>query len=57
MPYAIKGNTVVKKDSGKVVGHSANPRKYLRTLQAIEHGFKPTGQSPPSPKRQVMAKY
>jgi len=43
MPYAIKGKTVVKKDSGKVVGHSSNPKKYLRVLNAVEHGWKPTG--------------
>ena len=43
MPYKIVGKSVVKKDSGKVVGHSANPKKYLRTLQAVEHGWKPTG--------------
>ena len=43
MPYAIKGKTVVKKDSGKVVGHSENPKKYLRVLNAVEHGWKPTG--------------
>jgi len=42
VPYKIKGSAVVKRDSGKVVGHSKNPKKYLRTLQAIEHGFKPT---------------
>lgn len=42
MPYAIKGGAVVKKDSGKVVGRSKNPKKYLKTLQAIEHGWKPT---------------
>lgn len=42
MPYAIRGNTVVKADSGKVVGHSANPTKYLHTLLAVEHGWKPT---------------
>ena len=41
MPYAIKGNTVVKKVTGKVVGHSKNPKKYLKTLQAVEHGFVP----------------
>jgi hypothetical protein len=41
MPYAIKGKSVIKKTTGKVVGHSSNPKKYLRTLQAIEHGFKP----------------
>jgi len=32
----------VKKDSGKVVGHSENPKKYLRVLNAVEHGWKPT---------------
>ena len=41
MPYKLKGNKVVKKDTGKVVGKSKNPKKYLRTLLAIEHGFKP----------------
>lgn len=41
MPYAIKGRSVVKKSTGKVVGKSSNPKKYLRTLQAIEHGWKP----------------
>jgi len=41
MPYAIKGNTVIKKNTGEVVGHSKNPKKYLRTLQAVEHGWKP----------------
>lgn len=43
MPYAIKGKTVIKKNTGKVVGHSRNPKKYLRTLQAVEHGWKPSG--------------
>lgn len=42
MPYKIKGNKVIKKSTGKVVGKSKNPKKYLRTLQAIEHGFKTT---------------
>jgi hypothetical protein len=41
MPYEIHGNSVVKKTTGEVVGHSANPKKYLHTLQAIEHGWKP----------------
>lgn len=41
MPYAIRGNKVIKKNSGKVVGRSKNPKKYLRTLQAVEHGFVP----------------
>ncbi len=43
MPYAIKGRAVVKKNTGKVVGHSKNPKKYIRVLRAIEHGWKPTG--------------
>lgn len=43
MPYAIKGKTVVKKNTGEVVGHSSNPKKYLRVLQAVEHGWKPSG--------------
>lgn len=43
MPYARRGNTVIKKNTGKVVGHSKNPEKYLRVLRAIEHGWKPTG--------------
>lgn len=42
MPYAIRGKKVVKKNTGKVVGHSKDPEKYLRVLQAIEHGWKPT---------------
>lgn len=41
MPYAIKGNRVIKKDTGKTVGKSKSPKKYLRTLQAVEHGWKP----------------
>ena len=41
MPYKIKGNSVVKANTGKLVGHSSNPKKYLRVLQAVEHGWKP----------------
>lgn len=41
MPYKIKGDEVVKKDGGKVVGHSKKPKKYLHTLEAVEHGWKP----------------
>jgi hypothetical protein len=41
MPYAIKGKTVIKKNSGKVVGHSRNPKKYIRVLRAVEHGWVP----------------
>lgn len=47
MPYKIQGNKVVKKGSGKTVGKSKNPKKYLRTLNAIEHGWKPDGRNRP----------
>ena len=40
MPYKVKGKTVTK--NGKVVGHSKNPKKYKRVLDAIEHGWRPT---------------
>jgi len=43
MPYAKRGNTVIKKDTGEVVGHSQNPEKYMRVLQAVEHGWEPKG--------------
>lgn len=43
MPYALRGNTVIKKNTGQVVGHSKNPKAYLRVLNAIEHGWKPKG--------------
>ena len=44
MPYSIRGKSVYKKEGGKLikVGESDDPPKYLRTLQAIEHGFKPS---------------
>lgn len=45
MPYAIKDGTVIKKDTGKIVGHSNNPKKYLRVLNAVEHGWVPTGKA------------
>jgi aspartokinase-like uncharacterized kinase len=45
MPYSIKGNTVIKKNTGKVVGHSSDPKTYLRVLNAIEHSWRPTGAS------------
>lgn len=41
MPYKIKESAVVKKDTGKVVGHSKNPKRYIKTLQAVEHGMIP----------------
>jgi hypothetical protein len=41
MPYKIVGNTVVKKDTGKLVGYSKHPKKYIRVLQAVEHGWRP----------------
>lgn len=41
MPYKIIGNKVVKKSTGKTVGHSKNPKKYKKVLEAIHHGWKP----------------
>lgn len=43
MPYARRGNTIIKKNTGEVVGHSNQPEKYLRVLRAVEHGWKPSG--------------
>jgi len=37
MPYRIKGDAVVKKD-GKVVGHSKNPKAYMKALYANSKG-------------------
>jgi len=51
MPYVRKGKTVYKKtSSGKLVkkGSSSSVEKakeYMKTLQAIHHGFKPTRKS------------
>lgn len=42
MPYMINGRSVIKKSTGQVVGKSSNPKKYLKTLNAVDHGFKPT---------------
>jgi len=41
MPYAIKGNTVIKKTTGKIVGHSKNPKKYMKVLNMVSHGVMP----------------
>ena len=41
MPYKIRGHSVVKARTGKVVGKSKNPKKYLRVLNAIVHGWVP----------------
>lgn len=37
MPWKIVGNKVVRADTGKVVGRSKNPKKYLRALYANVH--------------------
>ena len=45
MPYERRGAVVYKADSGKRVGKSKSAgkaKKYLRTLRALEHGWKPT---------------
>ncbi len=42
MPYERKGAVVYKKDTGKKVGGSKSAKgakKYLRVLQAVEHGW------------------
>ncbi len=41
MPYVRKGNTIYKR-GGKKVGTSRSPKKYLRVLRAVEHGYKPS---------------
>lgn len=43
MPYVRRGNTIYKRvgDSLEKVGTSDNPEKYLNTLRAVAHGFKP----------------
>jgi len=41
VPYVIREGGVHKADTGKLVGKSKNPKKYLRTLNAIDHGFVP----------------
>jgi len=47
MPYIRKGNTVYKKEGGhlKKVGTSSKSevKSYMKTLRAVEHGWKPTG--------------
>ena len=40
MPYVVREGGVYRKDTGKLVGKSSNPKKYLRVLQAAEHGWK-----------------
>jgi hypothetical protein len=42
MPYKIKGNKVINKETGKVKGKSRNPKKFMRVLNAVEHGWKPS---------------
>jgi len=34
MPWHIEGNSVVNSETGKVKGHSKNPKKYLAALYA-----------------------
>lgn len=44
MPYVVRDNTVYKKTNGlKKVGKSRNVKKYVRTLRAIEKGWRPRG--------------
>jgi hypothetical protein len=58
MPYEINGNTVRKASTGKLVGHSSNPKAYLHVLQAVEHGWTPPKmRSNKEIKNKVKAKY
>lgn len=41
MPYVVREGAVYKADTGKKVGSSKNPKKYVKVLRAIEHGWKP----------------
>lgn len=41
MPYVIREDDVYRADTGKKVGHSKNPKKYKKVLNAIDHGWKP----------------
>jgi len=45
MPYVVRYNdgegAVYRKDTGKKVGNSKNPKKYKRVLDAIDHGWRP----------------
>lgn len=41
MPYKIVGKSVVKKNTGKIVGYSKNPKKYMKVLNMVSHGIMP----------------
>jgi hypothetical protein len=41
MPYKIIGNKIIKKKTNQVVGQSSKPKKYLKVLNAVEHGWRP----------------
>jgi len=43
MPYVVREGGVYRKDTGKLVGHSKSPKRYLRVLNAVEHGWKSSG--------------
>lgn len=45
MPWHIEGKSVVNSETGEVMGHSKNPKRYLRALyanvpEARRHGKK-----------------
>ena len=42
MPYVVRDEAVYRKDTGKLVGRSKSPKRYLRVLNAVEHGWKPS---------------
>jgi hypothetical protein len=52
MPWAIRGNAVINEDTGKVKGHSKNPKAYLRALYANAGA---EAQRPPRKKKKNQA--
>ena len=38
MPYVVREGGVYRQDTGKLVGHSRKPKKYLKVLNMVEHG-------------------
>ena len=47
MPYVRKGNTVYKKEGGKLISKgtskdTATAKKHMAVLEGVEHGWKPS---------------
>lgn len=61
MPVEAKGNKIVEKATGKVVGHSKSPemaKRAARTRNAVVYGgFKPTKKGRNKPSRRSESSY